>query len=166
MWPINLIKSKIKDKDTGIANFGIVSTNPILWRGALPDEKGYAALKKIGITDVINLISGDQSREEDRANDAGIYCWYHFPMKDNEKPDINTIKAIIALLKWNECFYISCKGGIHRTGVAIACWRVAACGWTKEQAWREARAFHYYRFPNHGIIEDWFLNEFNVKELL
>jgi len=41
--------------------------------------------------------------------------------------------------------YKSCKAGKDRTGIIVACYRIAQSGWTSEQALREANEYNMAR---------------------
>ncbi len=158
------LKSRSKDNAmrVPIANFGIVTAS--LFRGALPDAAGYRSLASHGIYRVVNLIDGNRFEDRAKALTNGIEDWLHIEMRDDAPPSDRAIQLALEAMRQPGAVYIHCLGGRHRTGLVIACYRLAECGFTKEQAWAEAKRYGFYSFPNHGGLEKWFFEEFNAAD--
>jgi protein tyrosine/serine phosphatase len=137
-----------------IANFGAVHRSRI-YRGALPDLRGYAALADLlRVRTVVNLIDSDQRRERERAMGVGLN-WYHVPMRDDEMPTLTSVETAVDLLSspahWP--LYVHCKGGRHRTGGVVAAYRIEMQDWTNEDAYDEAKRFGFYSAFGHGAYK-------------
>lgn len=67
----------------------------------------------------------------------------HIPITDMESPTISQVAEILDLLSGPdaELTYLHCEAGRGRTGVAIACYRMAVMGWSVADALSEAVNF-------------------------
>ena len=74
---------------------------------------------------------------------TGVLRTRHFPVADREPPTIEQVVQILDLLcaPGAELAYVHCEAGKGRTGVAIACYRMAVMGWRPVDALREAVNF-------------------------
>lgn len=159
MWLFRYLKSIGK-------NFGYVTSS--LYRGALPKKEDYRELKALGITLVINLIDDLQIEQACDATRAGLN-WVHIPMSDKHAPTKGQIEDVIKQLRFirtniNQVGFVHCKGGRHRTSLVVAIYRVLFSGWSKEQAWDEARKYGWYGALGHEPLKTWFFKEFNPEE--
>lgn len=140
-------------------NFGKINSK--LYRGAKPDN--YPELARRGITKVINLIDGDQTEEQKRVERVHL-DFVHIPMSDKEVPGTYTQKALVAALFSDGVKFVHCKGGRHRTGLAIAMYRVLADGWSKKEAWKEAEKYGWYGALGHEPLKRYFFEFFNPND--
>ena len=68
---------------------------------------------------------------------------FHVPVTDMEPPTVAQVTEILDLLSGPgaELTYVHCEAGKARTGVAIACYRMAVTGWSTADALTEAINF-------------------------
>jgi protein tyrosine/serine phosphatase len=119
---------------------------PTLYRGGQPTAAGMQQLKAMGVKTVINLRSFNSDRDE--LGDTGL-GYEHIYMKawHPEREDIIRFLQI-ATDKDRTPAFVHCQHGADRTGLMCAIYRVAVCGWTKEEAIREMTQGG---FGHHGI---------------
>lgn len=136
---------------TGIHNFGKVSADPItLYRGAQPDRAGIQALHALGVQTIINLRDGAQAWEPHAVRSAGMN-YIEVPLSASDFDDDQVIHAVQTLLDAEPPVFVHCRVGRDRTGMIVAAYRMAACGYTPEQALAELRAYGHYRLLYPGI---------------
>ena len=116
--------------------------SPGLVRGSrIDDPKGYEKLKQQGIKSLVDLtLEGTKDLTEGRQ--AGLAV-LNVGILDNNAP---TTKEMTRFLDFatdpkNQPCYVHCQAGKGRTGVAVACYRMAVEGWPPEKALAEAKAF-------------------------
>jgi protein tyrosine/serine phosphatase len=117
----------------GLSN--LYQVTPTLYRGAQPSAVGMRQLRAMGIKTVVNLRSFNSDREEIRG--TGL-AYEHIAMKawHPEREDILRFLQITTDIDRQPVF-VHCQHGADRTGLMCAVYRVAVCGWTKEEAIRE-----------------------------
>jgi len=117
----------------GVPNLHQVT--PTLYRGGQPTAAGMQQLKAMGVKTVINLRSFSSDRDEIR--DTGL-AYEHIYMKawHPEREDIVRFLQIVTDADRTPVF-VHCQHGADRTGLMCAIYRVAVCGWTKEEAIKE-----------------------------
>jgi len=117
----------------GVRNFYRVTTN--LYRGAQPTTEGMAQLKAMGIRTVVNLRAFHSDKDELAGSD----------LKGERlatKPWHGEIEDVIRFLRIvtdtnNLPVFVHCQRGADRTGVMCAMYRIAVCGWSKDDAIHE-----------------------------
>jgi protein tyrosine/serine phosphatase len=132
-----------------IKNFGVV--NGHIYRGNQPDIADYAALKRLGITTVVDLRNDARPYAKQAAEAAGLK-YVNIPMDDTDRPYDEQIAAFLKVVTdpaFGKC-YVHCAGGRHRTGATIAVYRMAVQGWTAEAAYNEMKAYDFYTRWGHG----------------
>jgi protein tyrosine phosphatase (PTP) superfamily phosphohydrolase (DUF442 family) len=146
-----------KRKIKGVGNFGEVT--PTLFRGAQPSQEGFAALAKMGIDIVVDARSGNRTdREGKEVGKLGmkyVAIPWHCPF-----PNDAVIAKFLKLLRENpnQKVFVHCRLGDDRTGMMIAAYRMAAQGWTADEAMREMRKFgfstaHHFLCPGLASYE-------------
>lgn len=113
-----------------LANFHQVSED--LYRGAQPDAAGMTRLKDMGIRTVVNLRALHSDR--DKAGGAGLE-YVHIPVNPFD-PDEEEVAAFLRVVRdpARRPVFVHCQRGIDRTGLMCAAYRIAVCGWSKEEA--------------------------------
>ena len=132
---------------TGLPNFHKVTD--ILYRGAQPTEKGFKELPKLGIKTIINL--RDFHSDEKKLKKIHI-SYEEIPMEScnpKEEDVVHFLKIITD--KTRTPVFVHCKHGSDRTGMICAVYRIAVCGWTKEDAIKEMTKGGF------GFHEIWFV---------
>jgi protein tyrosine/serine phosphatase len=117
------------------------AVNDHIYRGAQPDGEGFKALAKMGIKMVIDLRDKlVQADQEKRLVESLGMQYLSVPMNMHAPTD-DQIAKVLGVLNSNASgpVFIHCLGGKDRTGVAIACYRIAHDGWDNRKALAEAR---------------------------
>jgi len=131
----------------GIDNFGRV--NAQLYRGAQPDQAGFAELKKLGVDIVVRLSLGDEgaAAEKEQVEALGMQ-FLAIPWSAVREPEREKVLAFVSLVRDHpdKKVFVHCKAGADRTGVFVAAYRIALDRWTPTQAMAEMNAFHYHYF--------------------
>ena len=134
----------------GLPNFHKVS-DP-LYRGAQPEDEGFAELKRLGIKTVVNLRSLHSDRSE--CEKAGLdYVKITAQAWEAEEDEVVDFLKILADRARHPVF-VHCQHGADRTGMMVAIYRIAMQDWSKEEAIREMRSggFGYHSIWK-GLIE-------------
>lgn len=112
-----------------------------LYRGAQPADGGIARLKSLGVRTIVDL-RGGSSRATAEAKEAATAGMRYFsvPICGLGRPTDEQLKRILGLIDQadNWPVFVHCKAGQDRTGLVVACQRIARAGWTAERAIREA----------------------------
>ena len=131
-----------KRKINGIDDFGEVT--PRLFRGAQPNKRGYEALAKMGINIVVD-VRGNRASEGKEVRRHGMQYvpipWHCMFLKDEN------FAKFLRLMRDNpnKKVFVHCRLGDDRTGMMIAAYRMAAEGWTADEAMIEMRQFGFNR---------------------
>ncbi len=145
-----------KRKIKGIANFGEVT--PTLFRGGQPNVHGFDALAKMGV-DIVVDTRGERAKSEGKVvQHLGmqyVSLPWHCPFPHDE-----TFVKFLKLVKENphKKIFVHCRLGDDRTGMMIAAYRMAAEGWSADEALREMQIFgfsraHHFICPSLGPYE-------------
>ncbi|HVF56754.1 MAG TPA: hypothetical protein VM934_11420 [Pyrinomonadaceae bacterium] len=168
VWLLQWAKSRSEKNLYGIPipNFGkVVDT---IYRGALPDAEGYRALaEKLGVLRVCSIIEHESREDRDRALGAGIKEWRHIPFSDRHGPSPVGVRQWLNYIRTSETdgpIFTHCRGGRHRTGMLVGVYRVADCGWTKEEAYIEMKTYGWYSAMGHQPLINWFFHDFNPRD--
>lgn len=127
-------------------------------RGGQPVQPGVEWLAEHGVKTEIDL-RGDG----DLTNQWLVPDWHgrvqrvSIPFEDYKDPTLEQVEQFIALVDnpANRPVYVHCKAGVGRTGVMMACWRVAH-GATAEEAIATERRFSY----ENKLAQEHFVREF------
>ena len=154
-------KELLKDLKNGVSTFGAeavgvaglfglrypvsayefrVSTG--LVRGSrIDDPKGYEKLKAQGVKSLVDLTL-EGTKDGTEGNRAGLNV-LNVGILDNNAPTTAQMKQFLdfATNPANMPAYVHCQAGKGRTGVAVACYRMAVENWPPEKALAEAKAF-------------------------
>jgi hypothetical protein len=115
-------------------------------RGQRPDAKKLAALAALGYRGTVNLcaeMDGGDAPAIAGAGLTGVLRTRYVPVTDMEPPTVAQVTEILDLLSQPETglTYVHCEAGKARTGVVIACYRMAVMGWSAANALSEAVNF-------------------------
>ncbi len=144
-----------KKKVKGVDNFGEVT--PTLFRGAQPTQKGFEALSKMGVEIVVDA-RGERSDSEGKVVRAlgmkYVAIPWHCPFPRDE-----VFVRFLKLLKENpdKKVFVHCRLGDDRTGMMTASYRMAAEGWSADDAMAEMGAIWVlagasFYLPEPGIV--------------
>jgi protein tyrosine/serine phosphatase len=165
-WILQVLKTRLRrnEWDVPIRNFGCVVTGK-MYRGAEPDERGYEALRRLGVASVVCLLDGNVNDAGLSARAAGLR-WYHLPLSEFDLPSFDRIQL---WLEWARTetllpIYVHCSDGRHRTAGLVAAYRIAVDNWTNARAYDEARHFGFYPERGHGPWE-YFIRNVGAHEM-
>ena len=114
--------------------------SPTLTRGSrIEHDKGYAQLAEQGYRGIVDLTL-EGTKDAALAPKAGLHT-LNVPILDNDAPTIDQMKAFLdfATAPENQPCYVHCEAGKGRTGVAVACYRMAVEGWSVDAALADAK---------------------------
>jgi protein tyrosine/serine phosphatase len=127
---------------------GFYKVTEHLYRGGRPTEAGLRNLAQLGVRSVIDLQGPGESRfqEKELVESLGMR-YFAMPMDRGFGVDPEQIQATLKLLENSDYgpVFVHCRLGHDRTGVVIACFRIAHDGWTNDQAIQEANAYKMNR---------------------
>jgi tyrosine-protein phosphatase SIW14 len=130
-----------KRKIKGVEHFGEVT--PTLFRGAQPSREGFEGLARMG-TDIVVDASGDRTdREAQEVGKLGmqyVEIKWHCPF-----PNDDIFVRFLKVLQENPSkkVFVHCRLGEDRTGMMVAAYRMAAQGWTADDAMQEMHRFGF-----------------------
>ncbi|HEY9856279.1 MAG TPA: dual specificity protein phosphatase family protein, partial [Stenomitos sp.] len=130
-----------------VGNLGTLT--PTLSRGAQPTEKGFETLKSQGVQTVINL-RPEANWEAPMVKQQGMNYVY-LPLPAVGAPTNEQAMQFLSLVTdpKNGKVFFHCQHGADRTGAMAAAYRIAAQGWTADQAIAEM-----YQYNFHAGFED------------
>jgi tyrosine-protein phosphatase SIW14 len=132
----------------GLPNFGEVSPN--LFRGGQPGVDGLEALKKMGVSIVVDMRGSRSSHEETAVTKLGmqyVSLPWHCPFPKDEP-----FARFLRLVQDNprKKIFVHCRLGDDRTGMAVASYRMGIQGWSADDAMNEMKMFGFS--PIHHAI--------------
>ncbi len=133
-----------------------------LYRGAQPEEEGFAELEGLGIKTVVCLRRWHDDEDEIEGTKLGYVA---IPMNTWEPSKENVLKFLkVATDAEKQPVFVHCQHGADRTGTMIAIYRIVVEDWSKEEAMEEMREGDF------GYHEVWkmlpeFIRELDVEEL-
>lgn len=125
----------------GLPNFGEVSPN--LFRGGQPGADGLKALKKMGVSIIVDMRGNKSAHEQIAVRELGmqyIAIPWHCPF-----PSDAVFARFLRVIKENpdKKIFVHCRLGDDRTGMAIAAYRMADEGWSADDALNEMKRFGF-----------------------
>ena len=108
-----------------IQNFAQIDDR--VWRGAAPDDAGYAELARNGVVTVVDLRAEDYIHvDEPRLAGLGIKR-VHIPLRDGQAPGPADVEQFLAAVRESPGrVFVHCGAGVGRTGTMAAAWLVAS----------------------------------------
>lgn len=156
----------------GIPN--LAQVEPGVWRGGQPTDEGWKWLKSQNVTVVIKLNTESEGSDWTAFN-IGMNVW-HVPITLSQQTGLTKIRPnyfsdAISGFHMPEAqlasfglpadyskgnVFIHCEHGQDRTGLFVACYRVAGHqeGWTKAAAEKEMLSLGFHE-SLHGLWEFW-----------
>ena len=135
----------------GLSNFGEVTPN--LYRGGQPGADGLKALKKMGVSIIVDMRGSRSQHEQKAVEELGmeyISIPWHCPF-----PSDDSFVKFLQVIEQNpgKKIFVHCRLGDDRTGMAIASYRMAEQGWSADEALKEMELFgfrgvHHFICPN------------------
>jgi tyrosine-protein phosphatase SIW14 len=125
----------------GLPNFGEVT--PTLFRGAQPTHEGFKTLAGMGIDIVVDArhrVADPEAKEVRQLGMQYVAIPWHCPF-----PKDDIFLKFLKLLQENpnKKVFLHCGLGEDRTGMMIAAYRMAAQGWTADEAMLEMKQFGF-----------------------
>lgn len=144
-------------KNIKIGNFGQMDEN--FYRGAQPMPDDYKSLADLGIKTVIDLRSDPTNYAKTSAEAVGLK-YVNIPMSGWKKPEDADLNAFLKLANDPATgpFFVHCKAGIHRTGVAGAVYRLEKYGWDYDKAYSEMKNYNFSTGLVHGSFKSYVKN--------
>ena len=131
-----------------------------LSRGERPDGGKMTQLYKQGFRATINLCAETPDGDVPYITQAGLgeqMATYHIPVIDSMPPTDDQVAQLLALLhdlrSHNVRAYLHCEAGKGRTGVMVACFRMAIMGWSAADALTEAKNFGLWTPDQEAFIQ-------------
>lgn len=137
-------------KLAGVRNAGQISD--VLYRGAQPSANGFAELKNLGVTTIVNLREKGRETEWERNVASSLGMGYvNIPIRGWTPPTDEQVAEFLRLFRDapSQRVFVHCHYGEDRTGVMVAVYRIAMQNWTADQAAKEMYSFgfHYHLYP-------------------
>jgi protein tyrosine/serine phosphatase len=133
-----------------------------LYRGAQPEDEGWAELRKMGIRTVVNLRLTHSDRDETEEHGPG-YERISMEAWDADYDELVEFLQVVTDPEKQPVF-VHCHHGADRTGLSVAAYRMAVQGWTAEEAVREMRDGGYGFHHIWGNLPR-YLEELDVDQL-
>lgn len=109
--------------------------NEDLYRSAQPTAEGMKELKKVGIKTIVNLRSFNSDKDEIGKTDL---IYEHIFMKAWHPENEEIVRFLKIVTDKNKIpVLVHCQHGADRTGTMCAIYRIAVCGWSKDEAIQE-----------------------------
>jgi protein-tyrosine phosphatase len=129
-------------------SYTFVVDQGVLARGSRPDAGKLTNLANLGgYGTTINLckemVDGDALLIEEAGLSHEMQT-AHIPITDNTPPKVHQVLHFLDLVSSKERrkpVYVHCEAGVGRTGVMVACYRMAVMGWHPDNAVLEAKHF-------------------------
>lgn len=140
--------------NVNIKNFGQMDER--FYRGAQPEPGDYQSLKDLGVKTVIDLRNDPTDYEKSSVEALGMK-YINIPMSGWKSPKDSDLEAFLKLANDPETgvFFVHCKAGIHRTGVAGAVYRFTKYNWDYDQAYKEMKNYNFYSGLFHGALKSY-----------
>lgn len=120
-----------------------------LYRSAQPDAIGFQTLYDFGVRNDLNL----RQYHDDASliGDLNI-TYYRIKVRTEQMTYAQLVEGVAFIMNADTPVLVHCRHGSDRTGTVVAGYRIAADGWSKEEALDEFRnggyGFHSFWFPN------------------
>jgi tyrosine-protein phosphatase SIW14 len=132
-------------RDSGLPMDNVARIDEGVWRGSAPGASGMRALKSAGFRTVIDLRSGGDDKRLGEAVGLNVVEIPLHAAVTCDPPSEEQVRRFLDVVSdpANRPVYVHCAYGRDRTGVMCALYRMEVCGWTREEAMEEMRAFGF-----------------------
>jgi protein tyrosine phosphatase (PTP) superfamily phosphohydrolase (DUF442 family) len=130
----------------------------ILCGSGQPEGDEYRWLRDQGVRAIINLRL-EYNGERSLVTSLGMEYLY-IPVKDDDVPTINQVLTFLDYINEHNPALVHCAAGAGRTGIMIACYRIAKYGWSAQKATDEAIA-HGMK-PSEAQKQIQFIKDFEI----
>ncbi|MBP7864956.1 MAG: TonB family protein [Acidobacteria bacterium] len=154
---------KLPPKIDAIQNFHWVDHR--LCRGGQVQKSQFKLLKEAGVTTVLNLREDFKEWEQAEAEKAGLK-YLNIPMSSTRYPSDEEVRKIVEYIgtpESTDVVYVHCAGGKHRTGGAVAVYRILYYGWDFDKVYREMEECWFYTAGGHECYKD-FVQKFAADQ--
>jgi Inositol hexakisphosphate len=123
-----------------VSSYERVVSSSLVRGSRIADHKtGYKKLFEQGLRSIVDLTL-EKVDDPKAAAGAGLK-FLNIPITDNTAPKIEQMKDFLDFVAKQPPCYVHCEAGKGRTGVAVACYRMAVEHWPLEDALVEAKEF-------------------------
>jgi protein tyrosine/serine phosphatase len=135
----------------GIDNLGQCG---VLFRSGQIEPEQYSKLHLLKINSIINL---EQEYDDGSVVKRLGFNYIFLPLADKTRPPDDFAEKFLRTIGDAQIapFLIHCKGGRHRTGAAVAIYRIAKCQWSFDQAYEEMKQFGFYSLFGHKCFKQY-----------
>lgn len=154
---------KLPPKIDAIQNFHWVDHR--LCRGGQVQKSQFELLREAGVTTVLNLREDFKEWEQAEAEKAGLK-YLNIPMSSTRYPSDEEVRKIVEYVgtpESTDVVYVHCAGGKHRTGGAVAVYRILYYGWDFDKVYREMEECWFYTAGGHECYKD-FVQKFAADQ--
>lgn len=150
----------------GLAHFAVV-TPGVLMRSGQPHTRDLEWIRREhGLGAIVCVRGGTRhplrgrwfAREVEFCRKHGIH-FEHMRLSDTSQPPREAFARFLAVVRdpTRHPVLVHCEQGFHRTGIMVAAYRVAECGWSVEDALAEmARAgFEHHDPKRQPLLDEW-----------
>ena len=140
-----------------IENFGQMDEH--YYRGAQPKPEDMKPLADLGIKTIVDL-RDDAVNWEKAAVEAAGMKYINIPMSGfRSVKDADIVEFLhVANDPAMGTIYVHCAGGIHRTGVTGAVYRMEKYGWNYDKAYEEMKNYKFTTGLVHGALKSYVQN--------
>jgi len=132
-------QAMLKALEREIDNFGVIDDH--VYRGAQPSRENFQLLKDFGIRTIVNFRHELGPIERDRVIAEGLgFRYISIPWRIQLHPKRPVMREFLDVMARPEDgpFFIHCRRGAERTGVADAIYRAYHQNLSRDEAWDKA----------------------------
>ncbi|HEX4982068.1 MAG TPA: tyrosine-protein phosphatase [Ilumatobacteraceae bacterium] len=124
-WVVSVVTEL--PRPTGVDAVGkLYVVDPQVWRGAHPDDDGYASLAAAGVTTVVDLRAERDAYDSDRIAEALGLSVVHLPIRDGQVPSDAQVARFVGIVHDSRgTVFLHCGAGVGRTGAMAAAYLAA-----------------------------------------
>jgi len=137
-----------------IENFGQMDEH--YYRGAQPKPEDMKPLAALGVKTIVDLRDDAESWEKSAVEAAGMK-YINIPMSGFRSVKDASITEFLQVANDPAMgtIYVHCAGGIHRTGVTGAIYRMEKYGWNYDKAYTEMKNYKFTTGLVHGALKSY-----------